>query len=436
MVMEAGHAGIERETGRDPFVQLAAIHDAFDALDAADLGTLADDVVGQFVRAAESVRSRSEAFAADLAAETERRGHDRENGFFTNRSYLKHHGLLSGAEALTRTRVTRLFELLPRWARAAHRGDVGVDQVRVTARVASNPRIHEALVEHERALLFDAEALPYDEYAERLQNFERLADPDGTGERNRHQHESRDVTMRRLPDGSWRLRGRFASEQGAEIDTVLAHFIDAEVESDWKAARDTTDGEMPTMTDLGRTAPQRRADALNAALICSAQNPSAGRPIVRLDVLIDETTLRTTITGERPDPSRYRDMVCRTRNGDPIDVTDAARLALWADVRRAVVNQQRVVTDLGRASRLFRGSNRDAALLLFERCVWPGCDQRVRTCQADHAIEWMHNGTTDPDNAACLCGRHNRLKHDGQFTADRTPLGNWTISHPRHGAVG
>ncbi len=57
-------------------------------------------------------------------------------------------------------------------------------------------------------------------------------------------------------------------------------------------------------------------------------------------------------------------MVCRTENGDEIDVSEAAALALYAHVRRVVHNGARVVTELGRKSRVFRGGNREAATLL------------------------------------------------------------------------
>lgn len=123
-------------------------------------------------------------------------------------------------------------------------------------------------------------------------------------------------------------------------------------------------------------------------------------------------------------------MVCRTADGQPLDVSEAASLACWAHVRRAIHDGKGVVTELGRRSRLFRGSAREAGLLLSDRCVWPGCDRPVRICQADHSVEWLHHGTTDPDNCTVLCGSHNRLKHRGRFTARRDESGHWSIRTP------
>lgn len=427
----------QTEVVLDPFVMLAFVHEALDNLDRADLGTLDDDWLAHLVHACDRVVTRTVAASASVAAEVERRGHALSSGFFTSKAYLKHHGLLSGPEALMRMKIVRLFDLLPDWSASAHRGDVGVDQIRLMAQIASNPRLHEALVDGGGAeLLFDAEWVPYDLFEQRARSWARLADPDAAAATARRRHDQRDVRMRQRPDGSWRLSGSFGSLQGAEMNEVLAHFSQAEFESDWAEARELLGVESPVVSDLARVEPQRRADALHQALLAGAESGVAGTSIITLNVLFDERTLDDTLAGRPLDPASFRDMVCRTQNGNVIDVTEAARLALASDVRRAVINQQRVVIDLGRRSRVFRGTNRDAALLLFESCVWPGCDQRVRQCQADHAVAWLQHGDTDPANAACLCGRHNRLKHRGRFTAYRDPSGAWAMLDADNERVG
>jgi hypothetical protein len=50
--------------------------------------------------------------------------------------------------------------------------------------------------------------------------------------------------------------------------------------------------------------------------------------------------------------------------------------ALTGHVRRVVFDVAGVVIDLGRRSRLFTGSSRDAVMLGDRWCLWPGCDQR------------------------------------------------------------
>ena len=167
--------GGEEPSGLDPVVMLSFVHESFDGLREADLTVLDDDWLAHLVRACDSVATRALAASAAVAAEAERRGHREESGFFTSKAYLRHHGLLSGSEALMRTKIVRLFDLLPAWKASAEQGDVGVDQVRLMAQIASNPRLHEALTAGGGAeLLFDAEWVQYDVFEARARDWARL----------------------------------------------------------------------------------------------------------------------------------------------------------------------------------------------------------------------------------------------------------------------
>jgi hypothetical protein len=192
-----------------------------------------------------------------------------------------------------------------------------------------------------------------------------------------------------------------------------------------------------TIDDLCRSEPQRRADALCAALLAAAQAPGDGvGPLPTSNVLIDEITLEETVTGVVPEPGRYRDMLCRTQDGAGLDVSEAAPLVFWANLRRVIHDGAGVVIDLGRRQRLFTGSARDAALLLADRCSWPGCDRHVRSCQVDHSVGWKAHGATVPRNAGPMCGPHNRLKHRGNYTTHRDPHGLWTINDADGNSIG
>ena len=46
-------------------------------------------------------------------------------------------------------------------------------------------------------------------------------------------------------------------------------------------------------------------------------------------------------------------------------------------LRRVVYDGSGTVIDLGRRQRLFRGSSRDAVMLLLITCVWIGCDRPI-----------------------------------------------------------
>ncbi len=413
--------------GTDPFVQLALADGAVGDLARADLSVLGDEWISRYAASISEFEGTVHAVTARLAAEVQRRGHERSKGFHSAKAWLKHHMKLSGADARSRMQVVRLFALFPEWEQAALRGEVGVEQIELMARLAANPRVQEALTERSDDLLDDAAVLAFDEFERSVRGFERSSDPEGAKSAAEKNHEARDVKMKQNRDGSWRLTGRFGSLQGAEINEVLAHFNQAQWESDWAEARERF-GDDASFADLRRIESQRRADALYAAMMAAASSPGPGKqPLPTLNVLIDAETLRVEIEGGAHDPARYRDITCRTQSGAEIDLSEAAALALWARIRAVVHDGARVVIEMGRRSRLFRGSPRDAAMLLHDRCIWPGCDRPVTFCQTDHSLGWKAHGCTVPRNGGPMCGAHNRLKDRGDFTARRLGDGTWLI---------
>lgn len=425
----------EAAPGVDPFVLLAQAHQAVAELQEADLSVLDRQWIARYAQSTDELMARVDAVAIGVAAEIQDRGHDRDLGFFSTKAWLRHHVRLSGPEAHARMQVVRMFELIPGWADAARRGEVGVEQTRLMARIAANPRVHVALMETWDRLLDDACVFPFDVFERRVRDFARLADPDGASSTADTCRERRDAFLAQNPDGSWRLSGRFGSLDGARLNEVFAHFVWAEFETDWAAARELA-GDDATGADLPRNEAQRRGDAVLAIFLAAAHAPleRSGR-VPTLNVLIDEATLEGAITGAAPDPSRYADMVCRTQNGDPIDTDEAAALALWATIRRVVHDGSGVVIDLGRRRRLFTGSARDAALILGTRCLWPGCDRPTRRCEVDHSLGWRAHGNTVPRNSGPMCKPHNLLKSARRFTTRREPDGSWIVYDADHDPI-
>ncbi|BAN01634.1 HNH endonuclease signature motif containing protein [Ilumatobacter coccineus] len=415
----------------DPFELLALGHAVIDKLNAVGLSSVPEPAAMPLVSSVDELARRAAALDVDAAALVDGRGHERAAGFFSTRSCIKHRLQLSGPTALARTQTMRMFALLPSWATAARAGRVGSDQTLLMARVAANPRIALDLIANIDALLHDAIRLPFDEFERLLRNFERAADPADARASAEAANERRDATMKIQIDGSWRLAARFGSLEGARLNEIFAHFIEAEWQSDLAEARERAAAEgggEPGTRDLRRSESQRRADALSAALQAAAAAPGPGKPpLPSLNVLIDESTLRGAILGHDPDPAAYASMVCRTQAGDPVDITEAAAMALWADVRRVVHDGAGVVIDLGRRRRLFTGSAREAALLLSMRCLWPGCDRPSRNCEVDHAVTWRQHGATDPGNGGPMCKRHNLLKENARFSTHRDAAGDWVV---------
>ena len=166
---------------------------------------------------------------------------------------------------------------------------------------------------------------------------------------------------------------------------IFSWFLEAEWHTDWADARHRL-GDTATTPDLMRTEPQRRADALLAMARAAASTPPGSQPPrATSNVLIDHDTFEAHLRGETRDPADYRKVVCRTHTGRRLHPDDAVNTALIAHIRRVVYDTTGTVIDLGRRSRLFRGSARDAVMLLLTNCVWIGCDQPIHWCDADHS---------------------------------------------------
>ncbi len=159
--------------------------------------------------------------------------------------------------------------------------------------------------------------------------------------------------------------------------------------------------------------------------------PGSQPPRATTNVLIDQDTFEAHLRGETRNPADYRKVVCRTHTGRRLHPDDAVNTALIAHIRRVVYDTTGTVIDLGRRSRLFRGSARDAVMVLLTNCVWIGCDQPIHWCDADHSLGWKAHGATVPRNGSALCPRHNQLKEQG-FHVHRDTDGNWHTTDP-HG---
>jgi hypothetical protein len=166
----------------------------------------------------------------------------------------------------------------------------------------------------------------------------------------------------------------------------------------------------------GRSAPQRRADALveicRAVLGTDLLSTAGGEPIqlvvtTRLDPLTRQLGVGTLDTGVRLSPGVLR------------------RLACDATVLPAILGGDSQVLDLGRQRRLFSGAVRRALVLRDGGCAFPACDRPPTWCQGHHMISWLDHGKTELDNGVLLCGHHHRLIHEGAWEVrlgpDRLP---------------
>jgi hypothetical protein len=74
---------------------------------------------------------------------------------------------------------------------------------------------------------------------------------------------------------------------------------------------------------------------------------------------------------------------------------------------------------------------RELVVLRDGGCVFPGCRVGARGCDVDHIQEYLElddggpPGQTHPDNLACLCRRHHRLKTFTRWSYQRRPDGTY-----------
>jgi hypothetical protein len=201
----------ELATMVDPFVQLAFVNDAINDLTRANLDHLDRDWFARCARSIDELTARLDTISIE-AAEAQRRGHGR-------------------------IQTMHMFEPIPTWATAPRTGEVGIAQTRLMARVAANPRVHDALLDCAESLLTDAVVLPYDEFERKLRDFQRSADQTGADKQARQNHAARDAMMRQKADGSWILWAIFGSLQGAHIN-------------EWPTCHEPNTNDAPTQQQL------------------------------------------------------------------------------------------------------------------------------------------------------------------------------------------
>lgn len=281
--------------------------------------------------------------------------------------------------------------------------------------------------------------------------------------------EARFLTATRFGDGSGEVDVQLTAEGFATVTTA----IDALA--------------VPTGPEDGRSAPQRRADALvdlcaahlsgTSLINGGARNsghglahlivhlPFAALPTPSELVASAKTTASNTPTaptaptepiasntpvasagpvgGEKHAANAYgrtgdQPVTLRGPGGydDPLDVASWERLSCDTTLVRLITDPETGhVRDLGRATRIPDTRLRAAVEARDDhRCTFPGCLRR-RALEAHHIKHWIRdNGPTDQANLTLLCRRHHHAVHDAGWTLSREVDGQlrWESPTGRH----
>lgn len=217
-------------------------------------------------------------------------------------------------------------------------------------------------------------------------------------------------------DGEGTLLGRFALEGAAATELE-------------KAIRNATTDEGD---DDQRSHGERNADALfDIAAFYNKNHDSNGTPrhLANVSISVDEATIRAgrpegvdDDTQEPVDTGCVDTYLCDCKIHTILRDAHGAPIA-FGRLRYTVTRKQ------------FRQiSTRDGG------CRIPGCDRKVRHCDAHHIHYWRYGGSTDYDNLVLLCSRHQHLVHRLGLHLKLLPNGDlhvtWPdgherVSHPR-----
>jgi hypothetical protein len=414
------------EVLEDLFGSVSALGRGLEGLDG-------DGLAGRLV-ALERVVRRAEAAIVAVLDEADLSGVWKVDGHASVRGWARATVRWSFVEVRDRMRTLTLFRDAPLVAAELAGGRIGVAQVRELARARANPRVGDELAAAVPVLVEHAEQLPFNEFRVCVQRWEALADVDGTHQDHQAAHAGRRAQAS-MVGNTFYLDAAGGAVDGVAMTEILSRFEQAQFDAEWdELTARYGDDARPALME--RTNGQRRFDALKAIFERAASAPPGARPPEPVvNVVVDQPQYEAWLArlseeqpdAPLPDPAEVDRRRCETIDGVPLDPADVVMASLIGHVRRVVMNRAGVVIEMGRKSRLFTGSAREAAKLQGTRCLWPGCG-RPRT-QIDHSTDWAHRGPTDPANAGPGCGRHNRFKNRG-YTVWRDERGRWHTYRP------
>lgn len=416
---------------------------------------LSDADLRKRLRANELERRRLDAEAALLVATVDQRGlYSKVDGHCSLAAFLRAEWNCSTSEAATWRSLGRAVDRLDGVGEAWIAGRFGRGQAKKIAEARANRRVNDLLGPFVPILVEQAEVLESADFAKLVDETVKRLDVDGAHDARDDSIEHRDAHVSPLGEGVAITVTGGDPLTAAELQRIFERFDDAEYAKDVAARRERW-GDDAELHELRRTTPQRRHDAIVA--IFRAAAVSEGAPdaaALVLNIVCDAATWAETsrdaglatavnlagvtvdpFTGlEHPndlldeltaDPESILGRRCETDTGVAVHPHDVLRAALSGHVRRVVVDSAGTVIDMGRKSRLYTGSAREAAQLLIRNCQHPGCRLPARFSQVDHADEWVaDHGRTDQANADIRCGPHNRAKSRHRWRSRRAANGN------------
>lgn len=366
---------------------MSTVRSALDELRGEDLTSASDDELGECLIELERASRVIDAERSRRLAEVERRGTWNVDGHLSVVSWLAATIRVGFARASQQVKRSRALQHMPGTARALGDGDLCAEAAGLL--MGAREAAPEAFREAEPMLVEAAAALPMRELRTAVAYWRQLADAAGSLERELRQHEARRLHVSPLLSGMVRVDGDLDPESGQTVITALRCMQDA-----W--AKDGQPG--------GRSAPQRRADALVA--LCRSWLDRSDRPEVageRPHIVV--TVDLETLAGRPGKRSELED-------AGPIMPEAARRLACDAGVSRIVTTGRSEPLDVGRKTPVVPAAIRRALVLRDGGCRFPACGRPQAWCDAHHIVHWADGGETALTNLVLLCRPHHRAVHE------------------------
>ncbi|WP_217183142.1 HNH endonuclease signature motif containing protein [Streptomyces sp. AC495_CC817] len=279
-------------------------------------------------------------------------------------------------------------------------------------------------------------------------------DPDGAAPTEARASQSRALTIGRLRDGTYPIRGSLLPEVYAQLQLVLDaqlnprvagapdlgvrfrpsaadadHVLrdadanadaivapardDADADADADAFADAFAAAAVALDDVfadescpdgvidTRTRAQKQHDAFAAALGIAARHedmPSLGGAAPTLVVHVDADQFSAPL-----------DAGWATLPGveAPVSAAVAVHTACTGAVQRVLVDEGRII-GISTTDRVFSAHQRRAIVLRDGECLIPGCHVPASWCEIHHVIEHSRGGPTHTDNGVPLCWHHHR----------------------------
>jgi uncharacterized protein DUF222/HNH endonuclease len=366
---------------------VSSLFSAVEELRASDVDLQTDEELeGDFVELQRAMDMLEAERLRRLAAIDRRRTYERE-GFLSVRSWVAARFRVAASVASGMVRTARALQQMPETAAALASGDVSVSAVRILVEARQTNR--EEFASAEALLVNAARALPARELQQAVAHWQQIVDSrDALRESERHWNR-RHLHVSPTIFGMVRIDGDLDPETGQTVIAALQAVQAVEAR--------TAD------PDDGRTAPQRRADAMG--VVCRSWLDRSDRPVVagelpHVTVLVDVPALQ----GEPGGHAAFAD-------AGVIHPEIARVWACDASLGRVVMRGRSEPLDVGRRTSVVPPAIRRAVMVRDRHCRFPGCDRPVSWCDCHHIVHWADGGPTAVGNLILLCRRHHRLVH-------------------------